>query len=121
MYHFGLALFGFAFFYVFWLIKKHFDTAESNSGLVAKVRVRCAPLNSAALPLLGRLIPLIGRKILLFGGVANFASDANRINYSQGGIRRAMLFWKIISEATGCVQPLFSVFAQAPFSTKGYR
>jgi len=25
MYHFGFALFGFAFLYVFWLIKKHFD------------------------------------------------------------------------------------------------
>jgi len=28
MYHFGLALFGFALFYVFWLIKKHFDPIE---------------------------------------------------------------------------------------------
>jgi hypothetical protein len=28
MYHFGLALFGFAFLYVMWLIKTHFDTAE---------------------------------------------------------------------------------------------
>jgi len=27
MYHFGLALFGFSVFYVFWLIKTHFDEA----------------------------------------------------------------------------------------------
>jgi hypothetical protein len=33
MYHFGLALFGFALFYVFWLIKKHFDVAASSSRL----------------------------------------------------------------------------------------
>lgn len=26
MYHFGFALFGFAVFYVFWLIRTHFDT-----------------------------------------------------------------------------------------------
>lgn len=29
MYHFGFALFGFALFYVFWLIKTHFDAIES--------------------------------------------------------------------------------------------
>jgi len=29
MYHFGFALFAFAFLYVFWLIKKYFDTAEA--------------------------------------------------------------------------------------------
>jgi len=29
MYHFGFALFGFAFLYVFWLIKKHFDATPT--------------------------------------------------------------------------------------------
>ena len=32
MYHFGFALFGFALFYVLWLIKGHFDAAERRSG-----------------------------------------------------------------------------------------
>ena len=30
MYNFGLALFGFASLYVFWLIKRHFDAAEAS-------------------------------------------------------------------------------------------
>ena len=30
MYHFGLALFGFGLLYVFWLIKRYFDTAETS-------------------------------------------------------------------------------------------
>jgi hypothetical protein len=29
MYHFGLALFGFAVLYVLWLVKTHFDRAEA--------------------------------------------------------------------------------------------
>ena len=29
MYHFGLALFGFAFFFDLWLIKTHFDRLEA--------------------------------------------------------------------------------------------
>jgi hypothetical protein len=29
MYHFGLALFGFALLYVLWLIKRHFDAVEA--------------------------------------------------------------------------------------------
>ncbi len=29
MHHFGIGLFGFAVLYVFWLVKKHFDEADT--------------------------------------------------------------------------------------------
>ena len=36
MYHFGFALFGFAVFFIFWLIKTHFDATAGSSSRPAE-------------------------------------------------------------------------------------